>query len=385
MPAGKSTYELTRCTRCVMPETWESINFDEQGVCNICRNAEIKKTIDWTKKRQEFIKIINQYKGKGLYDCLVPFSGGKDSTYTLYTLMRDYGLKPLVVSFDHGFYRPRTLANRVKVQKILGVDFMNFRSDWQVVKKLMLESLKRKGDFHWHGHTGSFAFPMQVAVRFQVPLVIWGEPSAEYTGHYAYDDNEEVDQRRFNRIINLGINAEDMLGMINGLTMRDLEPYKYSSLKELMAIGCRSICLGSYQPWDVKKHVVIIKKELGWQGDEMEGIPPQYDYEKIEDMFQGADDYLKFIKRGLGRTAHLTSIDIRNGRMSREEALTLSYKYDGVRPASLDVLLEYLGMTEDEFNKIALSHQVAPYRHDFSQTRYGKELWDQKLWDRTKC
>jgi len=376
---------LKRCTRCIMPETWESINFDSEGVCNICRNHEVKQTIDWDKKRQEFVDLANQYKGKGSYDCIVPFSGGKDSTFTLYSLMKDFGLKPLVVSFDHGFYRPKTLENRIRAMKKLGVDFLSFRSDWQIVKRLMLESLKRKGDFHWHAHTATFAYPMQIAVKFGIPLVVWGEPSAEYTAYYGYDEPEEVDERRFNRFINLGINAEDMVGMVDKVTMRDLEPYRYPSRQELAGIKCRSICLGSYVPWDVKKHVEIIKRELEWETDEVEGYPPEYGYEKIEDMFQGTDDYLKFIKRGLARTCHLTSIDVRNGRMTRDKALELAGQYDGKRPASLDVFLEYVGITEDEFMKIAMSHQVAPYKHDPSKTERGKELWDQKLWDRTKC
>ena len=376
---------LKRCSRCIMPETWESINFDENGVCNICRNSEIKQKIDWQKKRQEFVELITQYKGKGLYDCIVPYSGGKDSTFTLYSLVKDFGLKPLVVSFDHWYYRPKILANRVSTQKILGVDCLTFRTDWQVVKKLMRESLERKGDFHWHAHTGCFALPMQMAVRFEVPLVIWGEPSSEYTAYYAYDDNEEIDERHFNRLVNLGINAEDMVGMIKGVTMRDLEPYRYPSLKELKEIGCRSVCLGSYIPWDVRTQAQIIHDQIGWQGDAVENIPPQYWWEKVEDLFQGTDDYLKFIKRGLGRTCHLTSIDIRNGRMTREEAIELTKRYDGLRPASLEVFLDYLGMTEKEFNQIVLSHQVAPYQHDFSKTVRGPELWDQKLWDKTKC
>lgn len=377
--------DLKRCSRCIMPETWESINFDDKRVCNICRNFEIKQEIDWPKKKQEFVELLNQYKGKGLYDCIVPFSGGKDSTYTLYALIKDFGLKPLVVSFDYGFYRPKILENRVRALKILGADFLSFRSDWQVAKKLMLESLKRKGDFHWHAHTGIFSFPMQIAVRFKVPLVIWGEPSSEYTGYYSYDDEEEIDETFYNRVVNLGINAEDMVGMIDGISMRDLEPYKYPSRKDLREIGCRSVCLGSYVPWDVRRQSDIIKRKLDWQGDEMEGIPDQYWYEKIEDCFQGTDDYLKFIKRGLGRTCHLTSIDIRNGRMTRDQAIELTKKYDGLRPASLDVFLEYVGITEGEFNKIALSNQVAPYKHDFKQTVKSKELWDQKLWNRTKC
>jgi hypothetical protein len=101
-------------------------------------------------------------------------------------------------------------------------------------------------------------------------------------------------------------------------------------------------------------------------------------------MFTGVRDYLKYIKRGIGRTAHLTSIDIRNSRMSREEALKLTEEYDGKRPASLDIFLNYLGISEEEFMAIALSHQIAPYKHDSTKTKKGKELWDQKFWDKTK-
>jgi len=368
-----------------MPETWESINFDNQGVCNVCRNIEFKQgKIDWARRKREFIRLLNKYKGKGIYDCVIPFSGGKDSTFTLWQLVKEFGVKPLVVSFDHGFYRPQTLKNRARVLEKLGVDFLSFKPNWQVVKKLMLESLKRKGDFCWHCHTGVFAYSMQIAVKFKIPLIIWGEPSAEYTSYYSYKEKEEVDGRMFNRFINLGINAEDMAGMIKGVTMRDLDPFKFPSVRELKEIECRSICHGSYVPWDVKKHAETIKRELSWEGDEVEGIPPGYDYEKVECMFNGIRDYLKFIKRGIGRTTHLVSIDIRDGRMTRKEGMRLLRKYDGLRPASLDIFLKFLGLSEKEFNNIALSHQVAPYQHNFTKTRKGKELWDQKLWDKKR-
>jgi N-acetyl sugar amidotransferase len=380
----KTIGELQRCTKCVMPETWESINFDACGACNICKNVKIKQEkIDWTKKKEEFAELVAKYRDKDQYDCVVPFSGGKDSVYTLYSLVKEFGLKPLVVSFDHGFYRPKTLENRVRVLKKLGVDFLSFRPNWHVVRKLMLESLKRKGDFCWHCHTGIFAYPMQIAVKFNIPLVIWGEPSAEYTGYYGYDEDEEIDARHFNRVVNLGINAEDMVGMIDDIDMRDLEPFKYPSLKELKGIKCRSVCLGSYIPWDVKKNVELIQKEIGWEGDQVEGVPAGYEYEKIECMMQGIRDYLKFIKRGMGRTAHLTSIDVRNGRMDRETALELTKEYDGRRPESLDVFLEYIGIDEEEFMEIAMSQQVAPNMHDPSKTKKGDKLWDQDLWDKT--
>jgi hypothetical protein len=94
-------------------------------------------------------------------------------------------------------------------------------------------------------------------------------------------------------------------------------------------------------------------------------------------------DYLKSIKRGYGRTAHLTSIDIRNGRMSRDEALKMIRNYDGKRPASLDLFLKYIGLDEEDFMDIAMSHQVSPYQHDPSRTVPAAPLPDQPQWDQT--
>lgn len=373
---------MKRCSKCVMPETHETMVFDEEGVCNVCRQQEYKKKkIDWEKREKEFVDLIDTYRGKYLYDCIIPFSGGKDSTFTAYYLVKKYGLKPLIVSFDHGFMRPKTLENNDRTVRKLGVDYLKFRASWSIVKKTMMESLKRKGDFCWHCHSGIFAYPMQIAVKHNIPLILWGEPSAEYTSYYSYDQPEEVDEKRFNRFINLGITAEDMVGMLgSSVTLRDLEPFRYPPLKELRAVKYRSVCLGSYMPWDVKKQSELIKKELGWQEDVVEGVQPGYGYEKVECMMQGVRDYCKYIKRGYARVTHLASIDIRNGRLTREEAIKLIEKYEGKRPASLDVFLRILEIDEKEFMDIVSKHMVSPYKHDPSKITHGEELWDQKLW-----
>lgn len=380
---------LRRCTRCLLPETHETIIFDDQGVCNVCLNQNVKRAIDWESKKRDFIELIDQYRGKYEYDCIVPFSGGKDSTFTLWALVKEFNLKPLVVSFDHGFMRPGVLANRDRTMKILGVDHMNFKPNWKLVQLLMRESLRRKGDFCWHCHTGIFAYPMHVAVKHEIPLIIWGEPSAEYTAYYDYSDVEEVDERRFNRFINLGINAEDMLGMLNEhpegkwVTERDLRPFAYPDVKALWKMKARSVCLGSFIPWDVKRQTELITKELDWRGDVVEGVVPGYEYEKIECGVQGIRDYLKFIKRGYGRTTHLGSIDIRNDRLEREAGVTAMNEYDGKRPASLDRFLDYVGIDEENFNEIAIAQAVAPYKHDFSKTGDGKRLPDEDELDRS--
>ncbi|HVP06882.1 MAG TPA: N-acetyl sugar amidotransferase [Candidatus Acidoferrum sp.] len=376
--------ELNRCTRCVLPETHETIVFDQSGVCNVCRQHEYKiEKIDWPSKKLELDSLIESYRGEYDYDCIVPYSGGKDSTWTLYYLVKTYGVKPLVVRFDHGFLRPRLHENTTRVLRRLGVDFHTFTPNWKVVQKLMLQSFLEKGDFCWHCHAGIFSYPMWVAIRYNVPLVVWGEPSSEYTSYYSYEQAEEVDEKRFNRYVNLGITAQDMYVRLQGaVDERELKPFSYPALKELRRINYRSVCLGSYVPWDVKTQSQIIMNELGWQGDEVENVPEGYSYEKIECYLQGVRDYIKYIKRGYTRPSHLASIDIRNGRLTREEAIRVVKEAEDMRPPSLDLFLKYVGLTEEEFMEIAMSHMVSPYRHDPSKTRGGKFLHDYEQWPR---
>ena len=372
---------MIRCSNCMLPETHETISFDQEGVCNICRQHEFKQDkIDWKSKEKDLITLIDQYKGKYDYDCIIPFSGCKDSTFTLYKLVKDYDVRPLVVSYDHHFYRPKTLKNVDRVIRILGVDYIKYRTNWNVIKKTMKETFLRKGDFCWHCHAGVFAYPMQIAVKHNIPLIFWGEKSSEYTSYYGYEEEEEVDEKRFNMWVNLGITAEDMAGMINE-PLRNLNCFRYPSLKDLRAIKCRSVCLGSYIPWDVKKQSKLIMDELGWEGDQVEGIPSKYPYEKVECMLTGIRDYIKYIKRGYARTSHLTSLDIRNHRMKREEAEKLVETYEGKRPETLDLFLKMIDITEDEFIKIAMAHCISPYNHDPNKTKLGKKLYDQDQWD----
>ncbi len=376
--------ELKRCKKCLLPETHETIIFDDDGICSVCRQNEFKKEkIDWTSKKGELDELIAQYKGTGDYDCIVPFSGGKDSTWTLYYLMKEYKLKPLVVRFDHGFLRPNLNENTIKVLRNLGADFHSFTPNWKVVQRLMLQSFLEKGDFCWHCHTGIYSYPMWVAIRYNIPLIFWGEPSSEYTSYYSYDQSEEVDEKRFNRYINLGINALDMAVRIGGdIDERDFKPYSYPPLKELRRIGYRSVCLGSYIPWDVRTQSEIINKELGWQGDRVENVPAEYSYEKIECYMQGVRDYIKYIKRGYTRPTHLASIDIRNDRMERSKGLDLINQFEGKKPPSLEIFLELVGLTEDEFFEIAKSHTVSPWKLNVFEQEIGEKLPDFSKWSR---
>ncbi len=366
--------ELKHCSKCVLPE----------GVCNICRQHEYKQTvIDWDTKKRELDELIDSHRDRYDYDCIVPFSGGKDSTWTLYYLVKEYGIKPLVVRFDHCFLRPNLHENTLRTIRALGVDFHTFTPNWKVIQKLMLQSFLDKGDFCWHCHTGIFAYPMWAAIQQNVPLIIWGEPSAEYTAYFSYDQPEEVDEKRFNRYVNLGITADDMFIRLEGaINQGDMKVFTYPPLSELRRIKYRSVCLGTYIPWDVKRQYEIIKKELGWKGDEVENVPPGYTYEKIECYLQGVRDYIKYIKRGYTRPSHLASLDIRNNRINREQALKMVREYEGKKPPSLELFLNFVGISEEEFLEIAMSHGVSPHEHDPSKTEPGEKVHDFDQWSK---
>jgi len=382
--------QLRKCAKCGLPETYETIEFDDHGICNICRSAHYKQhSIDWVARKQNLDKIIEKYRGAYDYDCIVPFSGGKDSTFQLLYLCKEYKIKPLVIRFNHGFLRPIIRMDTERTLKKLGVDFIEFTPNWEIVKRLMMESFQRKTDFCWHCHCGIYSYPLRLAIKLNVPLVIWGETISEITAYYDYekDEIEYEDEEKFNMFRNLGISADDMYGMINTpenpVDRRDLLPYTYPSPKELRSVGVMSICLGSFIPWDYTINTNLIKKELGWESEVLEGVPEELHQsgEKIECFMQGSRDYIKFCKRGYSRSSQMIAFHLRNGRMTLEEAAKY-YCMEGRKPPSLEILLEYLGLTEEEFSDIVKRTEVSPYHHDYTRKELADKTWDFDQWYR---
>ena len=171
---------MLRCTKCVMPETWAGITFDENGVCNSCREAEKSSVIDWDKRQLQLSKILQKYreyaKQKGSkYDCVVGYSGGKDTSYTLWAMVVKYHMKPLVVTFDHGFTLPQGSEwNLMEIPKKLNCDHLRFTIGNGLRNALCHTASKANGDFCWYCHNGVGAFPARISKLFNIPLQIWG-------------------------------------------------------------------------------------------------------------------------------------------------------------------------------------------------------------------
>jgi N-acetyl sugar amidotransferase len=383
---------MKHCIKCNLPETYETIEFDKNGLCNICNEKLVKDQIDWSDRKRKLDSIIAKYRSKNMYDCIIPFSGGKDSTFTLYYLIKEYNIKPLVVCFDHGFMRDVVKKNSEKTFKKLGVDVIKFTPNWKIVKNLMKESFVRKSDFCWHCHTGIQCYPLRIAVQFNVPLVFWGEPQSEITKYYSYKSSEieYQDEKKFNLVANLGINAEDMFCMlkdkITDLDVRDLYPYTFPKEEELKKIDYCSVPLGSFIPWDYKKNTELIIRDLDWQVDEIEGIPKEINPhgEKTECYLQASRDWVKYLKRGYGRASQIMAFKIRNGEFSTEDAKKIISEYDGQKPKSLEILLEFLNMSENNFNETISKMAIPPNKPNFKTNKVPKEPNDFKNWYREK-
>jgi hypothetical protein len=165
---------------------------------------------------------------------------------------------------------------------------------------------------------------------------------------------------------------------------RDLYPYTYPKLADLKKMDYYSVCLGSFIPWDYKANTKIIMEELGWTGDVLEGVPDSINKEfaKIECWMQGTRDYIKYLKRGYSRVTQLTNFEIRNDRMSTAEAQEWIDNFEGRKPQSLKIFLEYMGITEDEFNNTIKKFVVPPFAPDFENIKEGEKVHDMDEWYR---
>jgi N-acetyl sugar amidotransferase len=350
--------KIRYCKKCVYPETKPDLHFDENGICSACVAAEQKdKGIDWKQREVDFNSIVSHFKlpkGKIGYDCLIPVSGGKDSTYQAYFMKEVCGLNPLCVCFETTAVTELGQRNLDNLTK-MGMDVIHFKKNNAVYKKMVLESFKRVGDEMWPNHIGIFTIPVLMAVKFNIPLIIWGEnPQQEYGGPSLETVKNRILNRKWLEEFGglLGNRIQDMIG-VDGITEKELTPYFYPSDEDIERVGVTGIFLGHYFFWDARKQLEIVKK-YGFAVKEDGVVEGTYtNYENIDEKLVGLHDYLKFVKYGFGRASDHACIDIRNKRLSREEGLKLVKQFDGKYPHySINEFIIYSGMSKSEVDAI---------------------------------
>ncbi len=354
------------CSHCVYPSASAApLTFDEKGVCSGCRVAAGKASVDWARRWELLRELTDEYRSPDNYDIVIPVSGGKDSYYQTHMAVKQLGLKALLVTYHGNNYLPEGEYNLLRMRELFDCDHIIVRPGVEVLKKMNRIGFKLQGDMNWHGHCGIFTAPIQVAVRYKVPLILWGEHGfMDLGGMYSHNDFVEFTAKfRLEHALrgydwpdftDAGLDKLNRPELKEGLHGKDLLWAQYPSDDEIVESGARGIYVSFYANWDANEHTRLVTEKYGWK-------PAQQPFERtyrmmsnIDDMHEnGIHDYLKFVKFGYGRGSDHSCKDIRSGKMTRAEGVEMVRKYDHVKPRrDLDRWLAYVGMSEEEFDTV---------------------------------
>ncbi len=343
------------CKNCVLPDTKPDLSFDEKGICNACNNFINRENIDWDKRKEEFLSLIEEYKTNENWDCIVPVSGGKDSTFQVIKLL-ELGVKPLCVTSTTCDLSDLGRKNIENI-KNLGVDYIEFSPNPAVRRKLNRIGLMEVGDISWPEHIGIFTIPIRASVNYNVPLVIWGENSQNEYGGPAFSTKSKTLDRSWLEEFGglLGLRIRDISDNY-GVDHKDLLPYVYPTEDEVKNVGVTGMFLGYFIEWDGYKNAEIAKQNGFTVSNEIIS-GSIVNYENLDNYQTGIHDYFKFLKFGFGRSSDIASMHIRRNMISRQEAVEKIKINDGKYPSEylgkkLEDILENIKMTVEEFDLI---------------------------------
>lgn len=354
-----SQKDIDYCTKCIYPSSAVNLLLDHDGVCGACNlQAQIdSQSLDmWNRRRAKLEALISTSKGTSPsgYDCVIPVSGGKDSYFQTH-LALELGLRPLLVTYHGNNYLPEGLRNLNRMREVFNVDHIVMGPGIENLKALNLAGFRRVGDMNWHAHAGIKIFPMQIAVRLGIPLVIWGEVTWSIAGMFDLEDYVTYNKRTVFEHDMRGITLQEMCSESVGITPQDFPWLVMPSDAEFEQSGTTGIHIGNFFPWDPNRHTQLVTEKYGF---ESAAAPFERTYRimsNLDDMHEnGVHDYLKFVKFGYGRATDHASKDIRSGDITREKGIEYVRKLDHVVPErDLARWLEYVGMSEEEFHMTA--------------------------------
>lgn len=355
------------CRNCVLPDSRPNLVIGPDGLCDACGNTEAKREVDWAAREADFRKVVDNAKARSKgYDCLIPVSGGKDSTWQVARCL-EYGLNPLAVTWKPPSRTPVGKANLDNLIS-LGVDHIDYQVNPRTERKFLYRGLVKYGSTAIPMHMALFNIPLTIAAKFDIPLVVYGENSAaEYGGKDQAQKGFKLDDawmRRFG--VTHGTTAGDWVGP--ELSRKEMTPYFGPGNAVMEEKGVLAIFLGHYFPWDPRTSLEWALRH-GFQARKEGPKVGYYDYADIDDDFISIHHYIKWYKFGFTRLWDNLSLEIRNGRMTREEAVgIIRGRGDETPREDIAKFCAFTGITEAHFFEV-----VETFRnHDIWKREGGK-------------
>ena len=347
---------MTRCARCVIPDTRPDTSF-VAGVCSACLSYDKRKLIDWPAREKELLRLLEQTPRNGTgYDCIVPSSGGKDSHWQVLKLIR-LGVRPLVVTATTCHLTPLGRKNIDNLARFATtIEVTPQRATRARLNRLGLSLV---GDISWPEHVSIFTIPFRMACDLGIPLVFYGEnPQEAYGGPQGADEAKEMTRRWVSEFGGfLGLRPADMIGQ-EGITEADMVDYMPPDPDRVAKLGLRAYFLGQFYSWDSARNArIAVENGMKTLRGRMPGPANYWEAENLDNAQTGLHDHMMYRKYGYGRTAAQVSVDVRNGLLTREQAMLHVKSRDGVFPymyVGIDIerVLERIGMTMGDLDKV---------------------------------
>ncbi|GAB1266008.1 N-acetyl sugar amidotransferase [Aurantivibrio infirmus] len=340
------------CSNCLYPENHPlNILFDKEGVCSGCLTHHEKYSIDWAEKGAMFERLVAEYRNRPgtSYDCIIPVSGTGDDFYVVDLVKNKFKLNPLLTSYNTHFNTKVGVRNLARLITNLDCDHMMSTVGPETVKEITRTTFKKFGDIYWHVLAGTQTFPVQVATKLNIPLIIWGVNGwLDQVGMFSHNDNVEMTKKVRKEHALRGFDAESLVDVSANLSKKDLQAFTYPSDEQLEKSRVRGLYVGNYFFWDSQRQIDSAIEKFGYETCKQERT--YNTYESIHCWNNaGVHDYIKFLKFGYGKVSDHVARDIRLGRISREEGLRLIKKYQAIKPSSMNLFLKWLDLEEDEF------------------------------------
>ena len=340
--------DIQFCKRCLYTTAHPlGLTLDDEGICSGCRIHEEKDKLDWSRRWEMLEALVKPYRNQvgNNYDCIIPVTGAQDSYYIVYLAKIKLGLNPLLVNYNKYFNTPLGISNLANLRIRFNCDILYQNVNPISVKNITRSTLRQFGSIYWPILAGQTVFPVQTAVRYKIPLIIWGaHQGLEQVGMFSHEHEVEMTRRYRKDHDLMGYEADDLLSIFDTLKEQDIWQYRYPDDRDLNAIGVRGVYLGNYVRWDPKAQHEQMMREYGYRTSKFSRTFDCYDY---VDCFNYMDlhDQLKIHKHGYSKVTDHATREIRHGRITRDEGLALVRKYEQMPVEYSQLLLDWLGIT----------------------------------------
>lgn len=348
------------CTRCLYTSDHPlNLTFDDEGVCSGCQVHEEKDQLDWNDRAFKLAGILENYRSRSgrNYDCIIPVSGGRDSYFIVHTIKNVFGMNPLLVTYNKQYNTAVGVRNLANLRIRFNCDIMTLTINPETVKNITRSTLRRFGSMYWHCLAGQTVYPVQIAVKFKIPLIIWGaHQGVDQVGMFSHLDEVEMTRKYRKEHDLMGFEAEDLVDDFDNVTENDVIPFLYPDNKELEQVGVRGIYLNNYIRWDSRAQHEQMIRQYGYETSLQNRT---FDTYNDVDCWNYSDihDYIKWVKHGYGKVVDHACRETRLCRMTRKEGIELVLQYQAQEPQKLQLFLDWLGITRNAFHFIVDQHR----------------------------